>query len=83
MMLRPLEFGPVHAETLGIAPGWWGVDELNTPVLGPFANEEMALAAIDARAGIPGAGGWFDAVKARLHLVVSTIGTVGAAAPPL
>jgi hypothetical protein len=35
-------FGELAAR-LSIAPGWWAVDSVGTPILGPFPNQETTL----------------------------------------
>ena len=34
------------AQSKGIGPGWWVVDEIGTPLFGPYPNREAALLAI-------------------------------------
>jgi len=48
-MLKPMLISDERAEQLGVAPGWWGVDEKETPISGPYATREAALVGIEAR----------------------------------
>jgi hypothetical protein len=32
-----------------VAPGWWGLDSVGVPVLGPFTSHEAAVAAVKNR----------------------------------
>ncbi|MGI6246569.1 MAG: hypothetical protein ACOYJQ_12465 [Pseudochelatococcus sp.] len=50
MGLEPRELNQEEAERFGVAPGWWAVDEIGTPVLGPHPSREGALIGI-ARSG--------------------------------
>lgn len=48
-MLKPMLINDERAGQLGVAPGWWGVDDRETPVSGPYASREAALVGIEAR----------------------------------
>jgi hypothetical protein len=41
--LKPEHVFGEHADRLGVAPGWWAVDSIGTPILGPFPNHETTL----------------------------------------
>ena len=42
-MLKPLFIDDQQAEKFGVTPGWWAVDEIGTPVLGPHPSREGVL----------------------------------------
>lgn len=46
MKLEPRQLDQEEAERFGVAPGWWAVDEIGTPVLGPHPSREGALVGI-------------------------------------
>jgi hypothetical protein len=41
--LKPEYILGEHAERAGVADGWWAVDSIGTPILGPFPNQETTL----------------------------------------
>ncbi|MGV6875504.1 hypothetical protein ACUSIJ_22780 [Pseudochelatococcus sp. B33] len=46
MKLEPRQLNEEEAKRLGVTPGWWAVDEIGTPVLGPHPSREGALVGI-------------------------------------
>lgn len=46
MALEPRHLDQEEAERFGVAPGWWAVDEIGTPILGPHPSREGALIGI-------------------------------------
>ncbi len=46
MTLEPRQLDEEEAQRFGVAPGWWGVDEIGTPVIGPHPSREGALVGI-------------------------------------
>lgn len=50
MALEPRQLNQEEAESFGVVPGWWAMDEIGTPVLGPHPSREGVLISI-ARSG--------------------------------
>ena len=44
--LKPQNISEEHAKTAGVTAGWWAVDAIGTPVLGPYPSHEAVLLAI-------------------------------------
>src|SRR6185436_9924807 len=42
-MLKPSLIDPHQARRFGVAPGWWAVDEVGRPILGPHCSRERVL----------------------------------------
>lgn len=46
MTIEPRQLDEEEAKRFGVAPGWWGVDEIGTPIIGPHPSREGALVGI-------------------------------------
>jgi hypothetical protein len=41
--LKPEHIQGDHADRLGISAGWWAVDSVGTPIMGPYPNQETTM----------------------------------------
>jgi len=44
--LQPENLSEDRARKTGVSAGWWAVDKIGTPVLGPYPSHEAVLLAI-------------------------------------
>jgi hypothetical protein len=44
--MKAVLFDEETAESKGVGPGWWVVDDIGTPLFGPYPSREAAVVAI-------------------------------------
>jgi len=44
--LRPENLSEERARETGVSAGWWAVDKMGTPVLGPYPSHEAVILAM-------------------------------------